>query len=230
MSTWRLLANTLRRSAPAAGIRAYDRLRRWGAPRWAERPVAPVFIQGFFDKGDLSEEGQRGYRAFAPTQMRAGMQRILDNHSRAPAHAGSDAAAAHGMDLTLPFHDKRVVELGLAIPEDLYVKDGRIRHLACEALKDVYPPEFQTSVWRPNDSMDPDFHEMVDSIEPDLLAEVDRLSGNERLARYVDFPRLRRMLAGRRKTSGRRRHLNTAFALRALSTARYIDWFERRNS
>jgi asparagine synthase (glutamine-hydrolysing) len=226
MPTWRLLANTLRRSVPAAWLRAYDRLRLRGAPLWAERPVSTEFIRGLFDRGVLAEERQRGYRASAPVRMRAMMQRVLDNHSGGPNSAGANAAAAHGMDLTLPFHDKRVVELGLAIPEDLYVKHGRIRHLACEALKDLYPPEFQTKVWRPNDGMDPDFDDMVGSIEPELLADVDRLARNERLSRYVDFPRMRRMLASR---PGRARHRNITFALRALQVARYIDWFERSN-
>lgn len=230
MATWRLLANTLRRSMPAAWLRASDRLRLGGAPLWAERPVSASFIRGLFDRGVLAEARQRGYRAVDPIRMRAMMQRVLDNQSGGPNSAGSDAIAAHGMDLTLPFHDKRVVELGLAIPEDLYVKDGRIRHLACEALKDLYPPEFQTQVWRPNDHLDPDFDDMLDSIQPDLLADVDRLARNERLSRYVDFPRIRRMLAARRGSGGRTLRGNTAFALRALAVARYVDWFERSNS
>jgi asparagine synthase (glutamine-hydrolysing) len=229
MPVWRVVANTLRRTIPAAWLRAFDRLRLKGAPLWTERPVAQDFIAGMFADGVLVEAEQRGYRA-ENTRMRAVMQRVLDLHSTGPNSAGSPQAATLGMDLTLPFHDKRVVELGLAIPEDLYVKDGRIRHLACEALKDLYPPEFQTRVWRPNDSMDPDFHDMVDSIEPELLAEVDRLSRNERLSRYVDFPKLKAMLEARRGAPFRTRHRNTAFALNALLIARHIDWFERSNS
>ena len=228
MPTWRLLANTLRRSVPAAWFRCLDRLRLRGAPLWAEWPVTPEFIRPLFASGVFREEDQRGYRPDR-TQMRANMQRTQDRLSASPYAAGSEPAAALGMDLTLPFHDKRVVELGLAIPEDLYVKHGRIRHLACEALKDLYPPEFQTRVWRPNTSIDPDFHQMVDSIEPQLLAEVERLSRNERLSRYVDFPRIRRMLTGRSGAGERRRHRNTEFALRALSAARFVDWLERSN-
>jgi asparagine synthase (glutamine-hydrolysing) len=225
---WRVVANSLRRAIPAAWIRAIDRLRLRGAPLWMQRPVARDFIGGLFAAGVLVEEEQRGYRP-ERTEMRTVMRRILELQSTGPNSAGSSAAAALGLDVTLPFHDKRVVELGLAIPEDLYVKDGRIRHLACEALKDLYPPEFQTRVWRPNYSMDPDFHDMVDSIEAELLAEVDRLACNERLSRYVDFPKLRRMLAARRGGSFRTRHRNTTFALNALLVARHIDWFERDN-
>ncbi len=53
-------------------------------------------------------------------------------------------AAARGLDLTRPFHDKRVVEFALAVPEDLYVRNGMNRYLARRALADVYPPEFQS--------------------------------------------------------------------------------------
>jgi Asparagine synthase len=61
-----------------------------------------------------------------------------------------------GLELTRPFHDKCVVELALAIPQDLYVKNGRNRYLACAAFKDIYPPEFQNH-WRKNDDEIPEF-------------------------------------------------------------------------
>jgi len=48
----------------------------------------------------------------------------------------------NGLDFTLPFHDKRVVEFDPAIPEELYVKNGKTRHLARAALKDFYPRKY----------------------------------------------------------------------------------------
>ena len=52
----------------------------------------------------------------------------------------SNETAARHMDLTRPFHDRRVVEFALAVPENLYVRDGYNRYLARAAMKDLYPP------------------------------------------------------------------------------------------
>ena len=103
------------------------------------------------------------------------------DQSRGPAGAGAIAAAAHGLDLTRPFHDKRVVELGLAIPEDLYVKHGLNRYLARRALADVYPPEFQ-SRGRRNEGVLGDIL-VLDPATPTLLAEADRRAASPRKAR-----------------------------------------------
>ena len=91
-----------------------------------------------------------------------------------PAIGGSIPAAWHGLELTQPFHDKRVVEFGLAIPEDLHLKDGKERWLARTALADLYPPEFQTRM-PGNDGPGPDFLMMAKRVEPLVLAEIDRM-------------------------------------------------------
>ena len=96
--------------------------------------------------------------------------------------------ALHGLQFTQPFHDKRVVELALAIPEDLYFRDGRQRYLARTALADLLPTEFQTRSWR-NTPLIPDLVKMAKAQEPRLLAEIDRLQAIPRLAAYFDFPR-----------------------------------------
>ena len=93
----------------------------------------------------------------------------------------ANAAAAHGLDVTRPLMDKRAVEFGLAIPEDLYVKNGRNRVLACRALADVYPAEFQTRS-RDQDLLEPDYAEVEG--EEELLAATaltSRQSGTHRV-------------------------------------------------
>jgi asparagine synthase (glutamine-hydrolysing) len=76
--------------------------------------------------------------------MRKQMRHVLERVASAHGPGIGMEAARHGLELTRPFHNKRVVELALPIPEELYVKNGRNRYLACVALKDIYPPEFQT--------------------------------------------------------------------------------------
>jgi asparagine synthase (glutamine-hydrolysing) len=68
---------------------------------------------------------------------------LLDTLLAAQDRPTLGGLAALGLELTQPFHDKRVVELALATPEDLYFKDGRPRHLARTALGDLLPPMFE---------------------------------------------------------------------------------------
>jgi asparagine synthase (glutamine-hydrolysing) len=159
-----------------------------------------------------------------------GMQRALRRQQNAPAQTYSISGAAHGLEFTQPFFDKRVVEFGLAIPETLFVKNGRTRHLARTALKDLYPPEFQNR--RPgSDNLFPDFLTMAKRVEPRVLAEIDRMEASGRLAAYFDFPRMRAMLTRRtiaQHASGN--EIDTGQAIMAFMTARYIEWFRGDNA
>ena len=159
--------------------------------------------------------------------MRGQMARVL---RRVSSGSGSNVSAArHGLELTRPFHDKRVVELALAIPQDLYVKNGRNRYLACAALKDIYPREYQTR-WRRNDDEIPDFQRMAKSIEPQVLADIARMENSGNLSRYVDFAKIRALLAARGPddhNSGWEQE--TQLALGGFMTARFVEWFRRSN-
>jgi asparagine synthase (glutamine-hydrolysing) len=148
----------------------------------------------------------------------------------AAAMGTSIPAAAHGLEFTQPFHDKRLVEFGLAIPESLHFKNGRTRHLARTALADLLPPEYQD---RPpgNDGLVPDFPAMAERVEPRVLAEIDRLEKSARLKKLFDFARMRAMLTRRtidqRDSDGR---LAKRQAQLAFLHARYIEWFNRDNA
>jgi asparagine synthase (glutamine-hydrolysing) len=139
-------------------------------------------------------------------------------------------AASHGLEFTQPFHDKRIVEFGLAIPESLYFKNGRTRHLARTALADLLPPEYQD---RPpgNDDLGPDFLAMAKRVEPRVLAEIDRLEKFARLKKLFDFARMRAMLTRRtidQHNSGS--EFDTRQAHLAFLHARYIEWFNGDNA
>jgi asparagine synthase (glutamine-hydrolysing) len=162
--------------------------------------------------------------------QRIGMERALRRQQNSETLSGSIAAAAHGLEFTQPFHDKRVVEFGLAIPEELYLKNGKTRYLARQALKDLYPLEYQD---RPpgNDDTNPDNLVMVKRIEPRVLAEIDRMAKKPYLSRYYDFPQMRKMLTRRKveqHASGF--EFDTNQAMLAFLAARYIEWFRGDNA
>jgi asparagine synthase (glutamine-hydrolysing) len=169
---------------------------------------------------------KRGYLPDPADSMRRVLRWVQD----ARAIGTSIPAASHGLEFTQPFHDKRIVEFGLAIPESLYFKNGRTRHLARTALADLLPPEYQD---RPpgNDDLGPDFLAMAKRVEPRVLAEIDRLEKFARLKKLFDFARMRAMLTRRtidQHNSGS--EFDTRQAHLAFLHARYIEWFNGDNA
>jgi len=190
-------------------------------------PTMPVSRQVIQGRSPMARARHRWRPGESP---RARIERALRAQQNFSAQGYSVPAAARGLEFTQPFHDKRVVEFGLAVPEELYVKNGRTRHLARVALKDLYPPEYQDRA-PGNDDLGPDFLMMSKRIEPRVLAEIDRMEKSGRLSRYFDFPRMRAMLTRRtveQHASGN--EYDTRQAMLAFLTARYIEWFRRDNA
>jgi len=167
-------------------------------------------------------------RRFLP-DLTEGMMNALSRIQDAAAMGTSIPAAAHGLEFTQPFHDKRIAEFGLAIPESLHFKNGRTRPLVRAALADLLPPEYQE---RPpgNDDLGPDFLAMAKRVEPRVLAEIDRLEKSPRLSRLFDFPRMRAMLTRRTLDDHKSgNEYDTRQAQLAFLHARYIEWFNGDN-
>ena len=217
-----LVRNVLMQLAPAAWLRVWTNHRNGLALFGPTRPLSRELIR--------TANGRPRHRQRNGDSPRVGMLQALLSQQNLAAQGYSVAAAAHGLEFTQPFHDKRVVEFGLAIPEALYVKDGKERHLARAAFKDLYPPEFQD---RPpgNDDLGPDFLMMAKRIEPRVLAEIDRMERAGKLSSYFDFPRMRAMLTRRaveQHASGN--EYDTRQALLAFIAARHIEWFRGGNA
>ncbi len=215
--------------APAWALKLWRRIRRGPAPVWADQPIAEPFARELMARGEIDPRNLR-LSVQRETEMRARLREALELVAAAPGPGIGAEAVEHGLDLTRPFHDKRVVELALAIPEDLYVKHGRNRYLACLALKDLYPPEFQTR-WRMNDDEIPDFQRMAKSIEPQMLEDLARMEQSPMLARYIDFGKIRRLLAARPTADDHNSgwEQETQLALGGYLAARYIEWARRDN-
>jgi asparagine synthase (glutamine-hydrolysing) len=228
-SVWRTLKIDIAAPLlPGAIMRLRHRIRHDAKPAWDDRPITAAFADRLVAEGAIDEPAPPVARQ-PPVDMRAQILSTLQAVTAAAAPSLAGLAALHRLEVTRPFHDKRVVELALAIPQDLYVKNGRNRYLACAALRDVYPAEFQTR-WRKNDDEIPDFQRMAKSIEPEILAEVKRMERSDDIAQYVDFAKIRRLLAAREPddhNSGWEEE--TQRALRGFVVARYLKWFRRHN-
>jgi asparagine synthase (glutamine-hydrolysing) len=139
--------------------------------------------------------------------------------ARVPDSAINMAAWSEGLAMTRPFHDKRVVELALAIPESLYFKNGRNRYLARTALADVYPPEFQNRAFH-NDLRVADMDAALSAAGPHLVARARDLPDD-----MVDRDAIAHALRADQPWGETK-----ASALVVLMVADYRRWFSGRNS
>jgi asparagine synthase (glutamine-hydrolysing) len=184
------------------------------------------FLHALFQKGAIGNI--RRNAAIPAVQMR---RRTAEGARRVAlsSGAGGGIAAAHGLEFTRPFHDKRVVEFGLAIPEVLYTKQGRNRYLARQALADVYPPEFLTR-GPENEAMTPNIPAEVEPIMPMMMAEATRMESNERLMAFLDMDLAKRLLSLPTTKLDHVARAKQMMAYRAVMMGRFIDWFEGRNT
>ena len=191
-------------------------------------PVDPVkldFARRVRPEGVSPLIDQPGRSLIHPRKNMLRALRRVQNHTT----LGGILPSLYGLQFTQPFHDKRVVELALAIPEDLYFKDGRNRHLARTALADILPPEYQR---RPsgNTPRIPDLLRMAKAQEPRMLADIERLQRNPRVSRYFDFARMRRMLIQpQRARPDRWTGSRVSIAMGGLLWALYFEWFLQEN-
>jgi asparagine synthase (glutamine-hydrolysing) len=204
-------------------------LARWYFGHWwrpEEYPIETAFLQRLLRDGDITPK-----RSIGDIPMRA-MRRLslhfAAQHQRQSRPSRATPAASFGLELTRPMIDKRVVEFGLAVPEHLYVKRGRNRHLARTALADVYPPEFQTRIG-PNDRTTPDMPARIDAALPGLIAEADRLAANAKVAAYIDFAKVRSLLSPRGPVMAPANLRKRRFAVYALMLARHMEWLSGDN-
>jgi asparagine synthase (glutamine-hydrolysing) len=223
VSQWTMVKSALIRDLAPPLVRRWRRHVNGLAPTGPTMPLTADFVSRFEDYG-LNPD-----RVRVPT-MRGALKDSLDTASSGAIIGGSITAAAHGLEFTQPFHDKRVIELALAIPEEMYIRNGRERYLARVALKDLYPPEFQDRL-PGNYNLAPDFLRMAKAEEPAILAEIDRMEASGDLAKYFDFGRMRQMLTRRtpdQHASGS--EFDTSQAINAFFRARYVKWFRGDNA
>lgn len=211
---------------PLRLLTAARAVRRGFVPLWRTHPVAPAFAARLFAGGAVDPLRLRQSQAML-NRWESRWRHLLAKASAAAPFAAT-LAAGHGLDFSRPFHDPRVVEFALAIPESLQFKHGLERHLARQALADRLPPQLLAR-GPGNDAEEPDLFRMANRAAPGGLAEARRLDRDGRLSRYVDFAALERMIA-HADESKLRDHRRLHIATRAIAIARFVAWFDRSNA
>jgi asparagine synthase (glutamine-hydrolysing) len=206
---------------------AYQRGRMGFGSARNDLMVNPAYLADLLARGVVQAE--RPAKQIPLTEMRARIAATLQSVANAAMPGQAGPAGAHGLDFTRPFHDRRIVEFGLAVPEDLYVRAGRNRYLAFTAMRDVIPPEFRRR-GRANNAMTPNIPALLDEMLPELRAEAARMRPDPRLGRYLNFDAIDKALEGSALDNKPRRIAGIVLATRGLAMGRYLEWFDRRNA
>ncbi len=195
-------------------------------PAWQRRGVRRDFANRFLSEGVVDRRSLRdGFRP-GPRWR----ERWMEACNRVSADGGGSnyAAMTDDLELTRPFHDKRIVELACALPDHLLFRDGRERWLARTAFADLLPDRLVTRL-PGNDREQPDLIAMDRQAAPAMLAALEEMKDEDAVARYLDIDRLADMVRRGVAEDRLADRLQLTFAMRALSTARFLGWLDRSN-
>lgn len=222
-----LYGDVLRPLMPQCLMRALFDWRDSSVPLWQRRYLREDFALKHVAGGTVDPRRLRHPRVnWLRWQERwAHMQRLMMLGPPSPANM----AAWHGLDFTRPYHDIRIVELALAIPEHLQFRDGRERWLARTALADCLPPSLIAR--KPGNTPErPGQEAMFAEALPSGLAVLEEAGPDSAASRYVDLGKLRAAIAEAGSTAqGWRNPITTSGAANSLLIARFVNWFSRGN-
>lgn len=221
--SWRRLIGGLYRLLPTPVLKLGKWARRGFTPVWAHLPLRDGAVRAAIRSGRVDLDWGRtiATNSVIPPSIIRSMQRMSSNLVPASLEM---TYWTNGMAMARPFMDKRVIELALAIPDELQIRNGRNRYLACQALADIYPPEFLSRPFA-NDRRVPEWEETMAAMVPELERRIDSMAGDERLARLIDTGAMKRQLAA----DGPFRHGKPG-AFHAYVFARYLRWFSGTNA
>jgi asparagine synthase (glutamine-hydrolysing) len=193
---------------------------------WRTRPIQPGFAQSLFDIGAV--DPARLIEGSAPTMLGRVWHRHILSRIPPQAELQRTLAAAHALEFSRPFHDRRVVELALAIPEHFEFRNGHLRGFAREAFGDRLPPELLAH-GPTNLPEDPErFAAAIESLPAALADARAQKDAAGSAFRYIDLDRVERLAADPEEADFAD-HRRLSVATKALVLARFIAWFDRSN-
>ncbi len=157
---------------------------------------------------------------------RAARLRTLDLLQSRARQNNANEAAARGLELVRPMLDRRLIEFGLAIPDQVQRIGGRTRMLARTALADVLPPQFATR-GNTQEWLLPQSEDVLREAAATMCADFERWRDKAELCNAIDVDRLLADLAPDRLENADPVQLATI--ARLYLTARHIAWFRGFN-
>ena len=170
------------------------------------------------------------FERYQPWNARHARQLLLQNDDGEAAEIYQAFEQMYGVAQRDPLAYRPLVEYCWGLPTRMFMRDGKLRWLAKEMAKGLMPEEQRAN--RLNGRWDADWHLRLGRRRSDLLAELDRVAGDERFQSMFDVPRLRAALTdwpGQTQTSIREYAAREFSVPRALLTARFVNFVEGRN-
>jgi asparagine synthase (glutamine-hydrolysing) len=139
---------------------------------------------------------------------------------------------AFGMAREDPTADRRLIELCLRIPDEAFAPEGVKRELYRQAFRNDLPAELLAEPMRGLQSSD--FLQMFEAWIPQWREELDRLDQSALVGKYLDLPRMRKLLDDWPKMmAGNRAAADMAYNYTfggALAMGRFLRRLEERGS
>jgi asparagine synthase (glutamine-hydrolysing) len=168
---------------------------------------------------------------YQPRNHRDALRLVFQNDDSESGEVYQAFEQMYGIAQRDPTAYRPFVEFCLGLPTEMFLRDGTSRWLAKEMAKGVMPDEQRGNLL--NGRWDADWHLRIGRRRKDFLGEIDRLAGDERIARMLDLPRLRAALEDwpeQTETDPRRMYAAEMAVPRGLLTARFVRWAEGRNT
>lgn len=166
-----------------------------------------------------------------PRSRRHGFKLLLERGDFESDEGYQAFEQMYGVAVRDPMAYRPLVEFCWGLPTRMFMRDGQTRWLARQMGKGIMPEAQRLNPL--NGRWDSDWHLRIGRRRRDFLAELDRLENDGRLTAMLDLPRLRAALEDWPERTETDRHtlVDREMAVpRALLTARFVKYVERRNA
>jgi len=170
------------------------------------------------------------FERYQPWNARHARQLLFQNDDGEAAEIYQAFEQMYGVAQRDPLAYRPLVEYCWGLPTRMFMRDGQLRWLAKEMAKGLMPEEQRAN--RLNGRWDADWHLRMGRRRSELIAELDRVAGDERFRSMFDVPRLRAALTDwpERTETSIRDYATREFSVpRALLAARFVNYVEGRN-
>lgn len=146
---------------------------------------------------------------------------------------GADVLQAeHGLEMRDPSADRRLVEFCLALPDEIYLKNGIERRLARLGMANLIPEAVRLDPSRGRQDVDWAFRMRKDSAA--ITRALEELAGDPGVCKYLDIPAMQDMWRNFDSTDWRSAPLAdviryTQGLMGGMAVGQFVRWFERRN-
>ena len=215
------------------GLNAIKRMRRAMRRREVERPTQLSVVKAEFaeSSGALQRwTERRGDDSFIHTTLDSWQQR-----ARPYSHPGKGMAdffqSRYGLDTRSPGADRRVVEFCLALPEDIFFRNGVERRLVRMGMPHLIPEAVRMNFTRGRQDVDWTFRMKKDAEAIDQ--RLNSLAADPLVNRILDVQAMMETWKAFEGIDWRQaseaQFMSTYYLMSAMTVGDFVRWFEQRN-